>query len=37
MFRNKFNEVTMLGYPFNKNSINEVRNKPMIIIFDNID
>jgi predicted AAA+ superfamily ATPase len=22
MFRNKFNEVTMLGYPFNKNSIN---------------
>jgi replication-associated recombination protein RarA len=37
MFRNKFNEVTKLGYPFSKNSINEVRTKPMIIILDNID
>lgn len=37
MFRNKFNEVTMLGYPFNKSSMNEVKSKPMIIILDNVD
>ena len=37
MFRNKFNEVTKLDYPYNKASINEVKNKPIIIVFDNVD
>jgi DNA replication protein DnaC len=37
MFRNKFNEVTKLGYPGNKVSLSEVKGKKMIIIFDNAD
>lgn len=37
MFRNKFNEVTKFGYPNNRNNLNEVRVKQMLIIFDNTD
>lgn len=37
MFRNKFNEVTKFGYPNNRSSLNEVRGKQMLIIFDNTD
>lgn len=37
MFRNKFNEVTMLGYPSSNTTFNELRNKSMIIILDNVD
>ena len=38
MFRNKFNEVTGLGYPSNQKAMLEVRSKQMlIIILDNID
>lgn len=37
MFRNKFNEVTKLDYPYNKASINEVKNKSIIIVLDNVD
>lgn len=37
MFRNKFNEVTKLDYPYNKYSLNEVKSKPMIIVLDNVD
>ena len=37
MFRNKFNKVTKFGYPNNRNNLNEVRVKQMLIIFDNTD
>lgn len=37
MFRNKFNEVTKFGYPNNRSSLNEIRGKQMLIIFDNTD
>lgn len=37
MFRNKFNEVTGLGYPSNRTAMGEVRSKQMFLILDNID
>ena len=38
MFRNKFNEVTNLNFPFNYNLIKELSNrKTVVIILDNVD
>ena len=38
MFRNKFNEVTNLNFPFNYSLIKQVSNrKTVVIILDNVD
>ena len=37
MFRNKFNEVTNLNFPFNNSLIKELSSRKIIIILDNID
>jgi len=37
MFRNKFNEVTNLDFPYNHSIIKEISGRKMIIILDNVD